>query len=60
MKKMYRLIMMISLLVLAIFFYSLGGVRDLFILLIIGFGFEVAFWLLAFKAHRKARFKNNQ
>ncbi|GLX83447.1 hypothetical protein [Thalassotalea eurytherma] len=57
MKKLIRYLLILSLLVLAIVFYSLGSINNLLILLIIGFGLEVAFWLLAFKDHRKEKNK---
>ena len=57
MKKLIRYLLIMSLLVLAIVFYSIGSINNLLILLIIGFGFEVAFWLFAFKDHRKDKTK---
>ncbi|GLX87377.1 hypothetical protein tloyanaT_36300 [Thalassotalea loyana] len=57
MNKTIRYIVILSLLVLAIVFYSLGSIHELFILLILGFCFEAAFWIVAFRDHKREKRK---
>ncbi|QOL26002.1 hypothetical protein LP316_01425 [Thalassotalea sp. LPB0316] len=57
MNRVLRYIFILSLLVAAVVMYSLGSIHELFILLVLGFGFEIAFWLFAFKDHKKAKQK---
>jgi hypothetical protein len=48
MNKLSRWVVLPLLAVAAIFFYSIGNVSSLIVFLIIGFMFEIAFWLKAF------------
>jgi hypothetical protein len=55
MNRLSRWIILPLLAIAAIFFYSIGNVSSLLVFLVIGFVFEIAFWLKAFPRKRNQR-----
>ena len=53
MNKLSRWIVLPLLAIAAIFFYSIGNTSTLIVFLILGFMFELAFWLKAFPRKKK-------